>query len=99
MNRPGSTTGVVFVGTYLVAYIWAWVDAYRPRGTWMGDILIAILAVPYTLMGRMLTGNDTFEFNAFDPLDFFLAAVLCSVIVYLIGWSMAAALRWMLNRN
>ncbi len=99
MNRPRSATGLVFAGIYLVGYVWAWIDAYRHRGTWMGDILIAILAVPYTLVGRLLTGNDAFEFNAFDALDVFVAGAFCAVIVYLIGWAMASALRWMLNRH
>ena len=99
MKLPRSTTGAAFAGVYLVAYAAAYFDYRQQQGTWMADIWLAILAVPYTLAGRLLTGNASFQFEAREPFDLVVAGLACAALAYTVGAGIAAAIRWLIRRH
>ncbi len=100
MRRPRSTTGIAFAAVYLLAYAAAYLD-YRQQqqGTWMADIWLAILAVPYTLARRLLTGDTTFQFEAREPLDLIVAGLACAILAYAIGAGIGAGVRWLARKR
>ena len=99
MKLPRSTTGIAFAAVYFLAYAAAYLDYRRQQGTWMADIWLAILAVPYTLAGRALTGNTSFQFEAREPFDLVVAGLTCAVLVYALGTVIAAVIRKVTRDN
>jgi hypothetical protein len=95
MTLPRSTTGIAFAAVYLLVYAAAYLDYRRQQGTWMADIWLAILAVPYTLAGRLLTGNTSFQFEAREWFDLLVAGLMCAGLAYALGAAIGAAIRWL----
>jgi hypothetical protein len=93
MTRRWSKAGIMFAAIYAVAYLAAYVDFRQQQGMWMGDIWLAILAVPYTLAGRLLTGNGSFQFEARDGFDLVVAGLACTMLAYALGAGIGAAMR------
>ena len=91
MKLPRATTGLVFAAIYLVAYAAAYLDYRQHRGAWMADLWLAILAVPFTLVGRLLSGDSTFQFEAREPFSLLVAAFLLDV-AYALGAGIAAGI-------
>jgi len=99
MKLPRSTTGIAFAVVYFVAYAAAFLDYQRHQGTWMADIWLAILAVPYTLAGRVLTGNTSFQFEGREPFDLVVAGLACAGLAYALGAGIAAGVRWLIRKR
>lgn len=99
MKLPRSTTGMVFAVAYLVAYAAAYLDYRRRQGTWMADIWPAILAVPYTLAGRLLTGDTSFQFEGREPFDLVVAGLVCAALAYALGAGIGAGIRWLIRKR
>ncbi len=99
MKLPRATTGLVFAAIYLVAYVAAYLDYRQHRGAWMADLWLAILAVPFTLVGRLLSGDNTFQFEAREPFSLLVAAIFCSMLAYALGAGIAAAIRLLVRKR
>jgi hypothetical protein len=99
VKLPRATTGLVFAAIYLVAYVAAYLDCRQHRGAWMADLWLAILAAPSTLVGRFLSGDNTFQFDAREPFSLLVAAIFCSMLAYALGAGIAAAIRLLLRKR
>jgi hypothetical protein len=80
-----SPVGWAFATVYVAAFAWAYVDYWRNRGTWMADLGLDILALPYILVGRVVTMSATFELHGFQPWGLVPAVLFCAFLAYLLG--------------
>jgi hypothetical protein len=67
------------------AFAFAYADYLHNRGAWMADLGLNVLALPYVLVGRLVTLTPTFELHGFQPWGLVPAVVFCGFIAYLIG--------------
>jgi len=70
---------------YLVAFVLEYLDYLRHRGTWLADLGLDLLAIPYVLVGRVLTLSATFELHGFQPWGLVPAALFCALLAYALG--------------
>ena len=87
-----SPVGWVFAAAYVVVFAWAYVDYWHNRGTWMADLWLDVLAMPYVLVGRVLTLTPTFELHGFRPLGLVPALVFCALLAYCLGAGLQRAI-------
>jgi len=77
--------GFAFAALYLVAFVLEYLDYLRHRGTWLADLGLDLLAIPYVLVGRVLTMSATFELHGFQPWGLVPAALFCALLAYVLG--------------
>ena len=64
------------------------------RGTFLYDIRLDLLALPYILVvGRLLLQQPTFAVHAHEPWGLVPAAIFCSGVVLLAGAGLERAVR------
>ena len=74
-----SKLGWLLVALYVAAFVATYLDALAKRGTWLYDIGLDLVALPYiALVGRLLLHDPTFELHADAPGGLVLAVVFCS---------------------
>ena len=89
-----SKLGWALVVIYVVAFIAVYFDVQEHRGTFLYDIWLDLLAVPYILIvGRLLLGQPTFEVHAHEPWGLVPAVIFCSGVVLLAGAGLERAVR------
>jgi hypothetical protein len=89
-----SKVGWALVVIYVVAFIAVYFDVQEHRGTFLYDIWLDLLAVPYILIvGRLLLGQPTFEVHAHEPWGLVPAVIFCSGFVLLVGAGLEYAVR------
>jgi hypothetical protein len=89
-----SKLGWALVVIYVVAFIAVYFDVQEHRGTFVYDIWLDLLAVPYILIvGRLLLGQPTFEVHAHQPWGLVPAVIFCSGVVLLAGAGLESAVR------
>jgi hypothetical protein len=88
-----SKLGWLLVATYGVAFVAAYLDAMAKRGTWLYDIGLNLLAIPYLVVGRLLLGQPSFEVHANEPWGLVAALLFCSALVLLLGAAIEHAVR------
>ena len=94
-----SSLGWALVAIYLVVYVAAYLDALTKRGTFLGDIWLDILALPYiAIVGRFLLGSPTFEVHASEPLGLIPAVLFCGALLFLLGAGIQHGFRAVLGR-
>jgi hypothetical protein len=93
-----SPLGWVFAALYVLAFTGAYVDYLGRRGTWMADLLLDVLAMPYILVGRLLTLDPTFELHGFQPWGLVPALIFCAALAYLLGLGLERAFAWIRRR-
>jgi len=95
-----SRLGWLLVAIYLIAFVAAYVDAIQRRGTFVYDIWLDILSLPYiVIVGRLLLRSPTFAVHAHEPLGLVPAVVFCSVVVLLLGALLEHGVRSTLRRS
>lgn len=95
-----SKVGWALVVIYVVAFITVYAHVRDHRGTWVYDIGLDVLALPYILVvGRLLLGQPTFAVHAHEPWGLVPAVVFCSAIVLLIGAGLEGAVRRVVKRR
>ena len=92
-----SPVGFTFAALYLVAFVLEYLDYLRHRGTWLADLGLDLLAIPYVLVGRALTMSATFELHGFQPWGLVPAALFCALLAYLLGIGVECGYRRWLN--
>lgn len=86
MGLARSRLGWLLVATYVVVFVVAYFDAMAKRGTWLYDINLDLLALPYiVVVGRLLLHDPTFELHADAPWGLVPAVVFCSGLLLLGG--------------
>ena len=95
-SKLGWAFVVIYVGAFLTAY--AHVQAHR--GTFLYDIGLDLLALPYILIvGRLILHQPTFAVHAHEPWGLVPAVVFCSGFVLLAGAGLERAGRGVVRRR
>ena len=95
MRVARSRLGWLLVAIYLVVFVVAYFDAVAKRGTFLYDIWLDILSLPYiVIVGRLLLQSPTFAVHAHEPWGLVPAVVFCSAMVLLLG---AIIEHWLLS--
>ena len=93
MRPLKSIAGATFAALYAIAFIAAYVDYRGHVGEWFADLGLILLALPFVLTMRLLTGGS-FDMTGEDRLKLLAAALFCCVLAWLIG----SALEWLARR-
>jgi hypothetical protein len=95
-----SKLGWAFVMIYVVAFITVYSHVQAHRGTFLYDIGLDLLALPYILLvGRLLLQQPTFAVHAHEPWGLVPAVVFCSGLVLLAGAGVERAVRGFVRRR
>jgi hypothetical protein len=89
-----SKLGWTLVVAYVVAFITVYAHVQSNRGTFLYDIGLDLLALPYILIvGRLLLQQPTFAVHAHEPWGLVPAVIFCSGFVLLVGAGLERAVR------
>ena len=100
MRVARSRLGWLLVAIYLVVFVVAYFDAAGKRGTFLYDIWLDILSLPYILIvGRLLLQSPTFAVHAHQPWGLVPAVIFSSAVVLLLGAVIEHGVRRMLGRK
>ena len=81
-SKLGWTLAVI----YIVAFITVYARVRAHRGTFLYDIGLDLLVLPYILIvGRLLLHQPTFAVHAHEPWGLVPAVVFCAGFVLLLG--------------
>ena len=95
-----SKLGWALVVIYVVAFITEYFHVQAHRGTFLYDIGLDLLALPYILIvGRLLLQQPTFAVHAHEPWGLVPAVVFCSWLVLLAGAGLEHAVRGVVKRR
>ena len=94
-----SKLGWALVVIYLVVFMTVYSHVQAHRGTFLYDIGLDLLALPYILVvGRLLLGQPTFEVHAHEPWGLVPAVIFCSGFVLLVGAGLEHVVRGVLKK-
>ena len=100
MRVARSRLGWLLVAIYLVVFVIAYFDAAAKRGTFLYDIWLDILSLPYiAIVGRLLLQSPTFAVHAHQPWGLVPAVIFSSAVVLLLGAVIEHGVRRMLGRK
>ena len=86
MRVGRSRFGWILVAIYLVTFVVAYPNATAKRGTFLYDIWLDILTLPYiVIVGRLFLQSPTFAVHAHEPWGLVPAVLFCGVLVLLLG--------------
>ena len=85
-----SITGALFAALYAIAFIAAYVDYRANIGQWLADLALILVAMPFVLTMRFLSGG-AFNMTGEDTLTLLAAALFCCALAWVVG----SALEWL----
>jgi hypothetical protein len=88
-----SKVGWVLAALYVVIFAVAYADYLRKQGTWLADLGLGVLVIPYILAGRLITLDPTFEFHGDQPWALVPALICCTALAYFFGLALDRSLR------
>jgi CDP-diglyceride synthetase len=89
-----SRVGWILVVLYVAGFIWAYFDAMAKKGTFLYDIWLDLLALPYiVLVGRLFLQDPNFALHAHEPWGLVPAVVFCGGLLLLLGAGIETAVR------
>jgi hypothetical protein len=94
-----SKLGWALVVIYVVAFITVFSHVRAHRGTFLYDIGLDLLALPYILVvGRLILRQPTFALHAHEPWGLVPAVVFCGAFLLLVGAGLERAVRSLVKR-
>ena len=94
-----SKLGWALVVVYVVTFMTVYSHVQAHRGTFLYDIGLDLLALPYILVvGRVLFQQPTFEVHAHEPWGLVPAVIFCSGFVLLVGAGLEHVVRGVLKK-
>jgi hypothetical protein len=89
-----SRLGWVLVLLYIAGFIWAYFDAMSKKGTFLYDIVLDVLALPYiALVGRLFLRDPNFALHAHEPWGLVPAVAFCGGLLLLLGAGIETAVK------
>jgi hypothetical protein len=92
MRALKSITGAVFAALYAIAFVAVYVDYRNHIGQWLADLGLILIALPFVLTMRFLSGGS-YDMSGDDTLKLVAAAVFCCALAFVAG----AALEWLVR--
>jgi hypothetical protein len=99
MRVARSRLGWLLVAIYIAVFVAAYIDARAKQGTFLYDIWLDLMALPYIVAGRVFLQNPAFEVHGHEPWGLVPAVVFCSAIVLLLGAVIEHGIRAVLGRR
>ena len=100
MSVLRSKVGWALVVVYVAGFITVYARVLPHRGTFLYDIGLDLMALPYILVvGRLLLGQPTFAVHAHEPWGLVPAVVFCSGLILLAGAGLEHVVRGIMNRR
>ena len=94
MRVGRSRFGWILVAIYLVTFVVAYLNAIAKRGTFLYDIWLDILTLPYiVIVGRLFLQSPTFAVHAHEPWGLVPALLFCGGLLLVIGAGIESAVR------
>ena len=94
-----SKLGWALVVIYVLTFITVYSHVQAHRGTFVYDIGLDLLALPYILVvGRLLLQQPTFAVHAHEPWGLVPAVVFCGALLLLAGAGLERVVRAMMKR-
>jgi hypothetical protein len=95
-----SKVGWTLVVIYVVAFITVYSHVQAHRGTFLYDLGLDLLALPYILVvGRLLLQQPTFAVHAHEPWGLVPAVLFCGGLVLLAGAGLERTVRRVVKRR
>jgi hypothetical protein len=88
-----SITGAVFAAIYAIAFVAAYVDYRNHIGQWLADLGLILVAMPFVLTMRFLSGG-AFNMTGEDSLTLLAGALFCCALAWIAG----SLLEWIARR-
>jgi hypothetical protein len=89
-----SRLGWLLVVLYVAGFVWAYFDAMSKKGTFLYDIWLDVLALPYiVLVGRLFLRDPNFALHAHEPWGLVPALLFCGGLLLVIGAGIESAVR------
>jgi hypothetical protein len=84
MKALKSITGAVFAALYGIAFVATYIDYRHHVGEWLADLGLILIALPFVLTMRFLSGGS-YDMTGDDSLKLVAAAIFCAVLAFLAG--------------
>jgi hypothetical protein len=84
MRPLKSITGAIFAGLYAVAFVAAYIDYRVHVGQWLADLGLILIALPFVLTMRFLSGGS-FDLTGEDSLKLLAGAAFCCALAWVVG--------------
>jgi hypothetical protein len=95
-----SKVGWTLVVIYVVAFITVYIRVKPHYGTFVYDLGLDVLAIPYILIvGRVLLQQPTFALHAHEPWGLVPAVLFCSGLLLLVGAGLERVVRSAVRRR
>jgi hypothetical protein len=95
MGTLKSVTGAALAALYALAFVVAYVDYRDHAGQWLADIWLILVALPFVLTMRTLTGG--FALTGDDTGKLLLAAAFCCTLAFAFGAALEALIRTLIR--
>ncbi len=79
-----SFAGAFLALLYAGAFVYAYIDYRNNAGTWLADLLLVLVSMPFVLTMRFLAGGS-FDYGGADTVKVIAAALFCCALVWVIG--------------
>jgi hypothetical protein len=100
MGIVRSKVGWALVVIYVVAFITVYAHVQDHRGTFLYDIGLDLLVLPYILIvGRLLLQQPTFAVHAYEPWGLVPAVAFCGGLILLAGAGLERVVRDVVKRR
>jgi len=87
-----SYTGIILAALYAAAFVAAYVDYLGKAGQWLADLLLVLIALPFTATMSVVSGGS-FDFGGADTGKVIAAAFFCCALAWLVGAMLEAIVR------
>ena len=89
MRALKSFTGAALAALYAIAFLVVYLDYRAHIGEWLADLPLILVALPFVLTMRFLSGGS-FDMTGEDSAKLLAAAVFCCALAFAAG----CALEW-----
>jgi hypothetical protein len=96
MRALKSITGATLAALYALAFVVAYVDYRDHAGQWLADIWLILVALPFVLTMRALTGG--FALTGDDTGKLVTAAAFCCALAFAFGAALEALIRTLVRQ-
>jgi hypothetical protein len=79
-----SILGAALAAVYAAAFIAAYVDYLKKSGQWLADLMLLLIAIPFTSTMNVLT-SGAFGMSGDDTAKVVIAALFCCALAYVAG--------------
>jgi hypothetical protein len=92
MKALKSYTGAALAALYAIAFVATYLDYRHHVGEWFADFGLILIALPFVLTMRFLSGGS-YDMTGDDSAKLVAAAIFCCILAFLTG----ALVEWLVR--